>query len=162
MNMSLKTTLFSTLGFSILLLSCANEEVATKKENIQDFACINAQADAPPTLSEAKQRIVGTWQLRMMSAFRAGPAPVENIKVVFSNAGKVQIYKDNVLRIDTEYTLKEEVQNDYRSITIDSKNQGDSDFYSPVRGTVRVCDDELLLDHGMAFDAPGYFFEKLK
>jgi hypothetical protein len=31
-----------------------------------------------------------------------------------------------------------------------------------AKGTVRICEKELMLDQGIAFDAPGYLFRKLE
>lgn len=144
----------------LILLSCNQESVKARRETIQDFTCVNAQVNMTPTLSEVHTRIKGQWQLRIISAMIPNPT-VENIKLIFSE-DKVQVFKDGKQMFESDYILKENQQNSLKYIGIETTISGDnSTFYNPVRGTVRICEQEMLLDHGMAFDAPGYFFEKL-
>jgi hypothetical protein len=62
------------------------------------------------------------------------------------------------------YTISESIgedKNKYLKI-----NSGENITYTNgngniIRGQLRICQNELLLDNGMAFDAPGYLFKRI-
>lgn len=152
-------TCFCSLFFAAMLAltACKKEKV----EATENFDCVNAQADNAPTLNEANARIVGNWQLKKMAGMRMPPVEIPNIRLVFAANKTVEVYQNNQLVHSDSYQLKEEKQATARWIAISTAKQtfqnGD---YSFLRGTVRVCEAELLIDNGMAFDAPAYFFVK--
>jgi hypothetical protein len=62
---------------------------------------------------------------------------------------------------DDELSISTEVGNVFKGLVLESsrKNFSNGDF-NFLYGNLRVCDKELLIDNGMAFDAPAYFFRK--
>ena len=136
--------------------SCQKKEIAATT----NFDCVNAQFDNAPTLGEASSRIVGQWQLKKMAAMRI-QTEVPNIRLVFSSNKTVEVYQNEQLIQQDKYQLIENQQGTTRFIALETtKTTFQNGDYSFLRGTVRVCDAELLIDNGMAFDAPGYFFVK--
>ncbi len=140
-----------------------SEEISDmiKAESIEDFSCINQQADNPPLLSDAQTKIVGKWQLKgIISMMPATEIP--NIKVEFKEDGGVFVTKDGENVYTDAYSVIEKTENGYTSIQVITDNLMDGfNENNIVKGTLRICDNEMMIDQGIAFDAPGYLFRKL-
>ncbi len=129
-------------------------------ESLENFTCVNGQADKAIAVSEAKTRISGEWQLKaVMTMLQQNEVPnfvlqiSDDLSVSVFRAGK-KIHKDKL-------KITEESGENYRVLKLESSRKdfsnGDFNF---LYGTLRVCDKELLIDNGMMFDAPGYYFRK--
>lgn len=129
-------------------------------ENASEFECINNQADNPPSIAVAKERMVGTWQLKSIFSMLP-PKEIPNIELTINNDLSTILKKGGKVIDNGQLTLKEETVNDFTSIKISSnKEYFDNGEYGYLFGYFRVCEKEMLIDNGMMFDAPGYFFRK--
>ena len=151
------------LVFGIITSGCENKniETAEKKDDLPvNFDCINQMADKPLLVDVAKKKMIGEWQLKQIATMLPSKT-VPDIKVVFSGSDKVEVYENGKLKYGTDYSLKQENIDKTPMVTLETKEiklaEGDYKF---LFGAIRVCDKELLIDNGMAFDAPAYFFVK--
>lgn len=135
-------------------------EAMIQAEAVSNFTCINKQADNAIPVADAKAKIVGEWQLKtIISMLPSNQIPNIVLKIDQDLAVKVflagkEIHTDK-LSFSTEF------DNVFRNLVIQSSRQefsnGDFNF---LYGNLRVCDSELFIDNGIAFDAPGYLFRK--
>ena len=106
-------------------------------------------------------RIIGTWQLNSITCFCPPTNSVPNYRVVFVDNQNVKVFKDNQLILTDTYAITENTSAGYTGLTISTTktkfDNGESNF---IQKSLRMCDDALVFDHGMAFDAPGYFFDR--
>jgi hypothetical protein len=153
-----------------VLFSCSDKdpipemplEAMIQGEEPSAFTCINSQADNPPTLENAKKWIIGKWQLKSKITMIPN-AQVPNYQIEFKEDGGVFVTLVGVSVYTDAYSLVENVENNYRSIKMVTDNLMDfSNEHNIVKGTIRVCEKELMLDQGIAFDAPGFLFRKLE
>lgn len=164
--------------FIPFFISCENDDpegltplpAMIQAEEPSAFECINAQADNPPTLENAKKWIVGKWQLKAMITMIQN-SEVPNYQVEFKEDGGVFVSKAGELIYTDAYSLIEGEQFENPAIQIITDNlmpnstEGDlviGNEGSIIKGWVRICENELMLDHGIAFDAPGYLFRKME
>ena len=125
-----------------------------------DFDCV-IHGDYLKTRASIELQIMGIWQLKKVSAMIPNP-PVPNVSVIFLPASQVQIAKDDKLIYKGAYELKENISpiDTTYWVNIPSWNyQTMGDNY--VRGTIRMCNTQLLIDDGMAADGPGYYYTKV-
>ncbi|MFN3852647.1 MAG: hypothetical protein ACK4NY_24680 [Spirosomataceae bacterium] len=141
---------------------------AKASESLNDFECINKAADKSLTINEVKKKIYGEWQLAGMITMLP-TKEVPDIKVVFKDLPGsttkqlAEYYENGKLKGSTTCTLKEETINQISYVTIASDvEMFDANTYNFIRGNIRICDEELMIDNGMAFDAPAYLFRKKK
>lgn len=126
------------------------------------FSCINAQADNSPTLENAKKLLIGKWQLKGVIAMIRNPE-IPNYQIEFKEDGGVFITLAGKSVFTDAYSLIEATENDFRYLKLVTDNLlGANNEHNIAKGTVRVCEKELMLDQGIAFDAPGYLFRKVK
>lgn len=164
----MKNKLF--LIFIPLLLSCNDKDIIAEipldamiqKEEPSAFTCINSQADNPPTLDNAKKWIVGKWQLKSMITMMPN-TQVPNYQIEFKEDGGVFVNLAGVAVYTDAYSVVETVENNFSSIKMVTDNLMDfSNEHNIVKGTIRICEKELMLDQGIAFDAPGFLFRKIE
>ncbi|WP_131458376.1 hypothetical protein [Jiulongibacter sediminis] len=133
-----------------------------KAETLDDFTCINEQADNPADLADAQNWIVGKWQLTGIIAMMPD-VEVPNIQVEFKSDGGVFVEKDGENVFTDAYSVIENESNGYTSLQVITDQLPDNfDEYNIVKGTLRICESELMIDQGIAFDAPGYLFRKIE
>ena len=150
----------------ITMLSCMSF-LACKKEVQQQVAmsdCLNKTVDEPVVVADVKGKIYGEWQLRELIANIPNPK-VPNLKIIFKEISDKQvadIYSDGKLSTTIAYSLKQKDGNGYRSVEIisDSTNFQNGD-YNFLKGTIRICENQMMIDNGIAVDAPGYIFTKI-
>jgi hypothetical protein len=156
----MKVSKIFVLCLMILFIACEEEKPA----NMSDLKCINENVDKPLSVAEVKKYIYGEWKL--VSLITMLPSKeVPDIKVVFKDILGAPIdkqvadyYEDGKLVGTTVYALK---QNGPNTVDIVSDSQTfDKDKYNFFRGSIRICKDELMIDNGIAFDAPGYLFRR--
>ncbi|MFM2393696.1 MAG: hypothetical protein RLZZ546_1678 [Bacteroidota bacterium] len=72
------------------------------------------------------------------------------------------IYIDGKLIGNVLYSFKEVSFDNviYVFIESDANYIGESQEYNFIRGGLRMCENSLMIDNGMATDAPAYIFEK--
>lgn len=160
------------LAFLVLLLSIliscesesVDEEISTvamiEAESIADFTCINEQADNAPPVSEAKNKVVGDWQLKaILTMLPSNEIP--NIVLRIDNELAVSVFQAGVIVHADNLKITGESGTNYSILKLESSREnfsnGDFNF---LYGNLRVCDNELFIDNGIAFDAPGYYFRK--
>lgn len=165
------------LGFGILSLlylsSCkiADEEVpamnSIKAESILDFDCLRNAADVPLTIADVKKGIYGEWQLK--GAITQVPmqeeVPDVKLKISEKSTGKqlVEIYENGKLAKTMTYDLEQGQHEKLLWVIIKPDQETFADgSYNYIRGTIRLCPNELMIDNGMAFDAPAYLYRKIK
>lgn len=147
-----KETIDAEISDSVLFL---------KGEPFQNFNCVFKQADNPPKLPDAQKWLVGRWQLKGMIT-QAPSGDVPNIKIEFKEDGGVFIHNAGKLVFTNAYSINLLEENGYKSIVITTDDFGtDFNEHNILRGTLRICEDELMIDNGIAFDAPGYLFRKI-
>ena len=153
-----------------LIFACENDKdsaINPNSEMIQgedsgEFPCVNAQADTLPTLDSAKALIVGKWQLKGMIARMANPE-IPNYQIEFLADGGVTVTLAGKKVFSDAYSVIEETSNGYRNLKLITDSLMDlENQHNIVKGNIRICEKELMLDQGIAFDAPGYLFRKVK
>ncbi len=158
------------LGFVLVaLLACESETISEEfadkvaAEGIEKFDCLNSQADAPPALDDAKEWIVGKWQLKGMITMMP-QNEVPNIQLEFKEDGGVFVSLAGENVYTDAYSVIETEENGYKSIQLIGDNMmiDETGDYLLPRGTLRICEDEMMIDQGIAFDAPGYLFRRLQ
>lgn len=166
------------IGYSLFCLlslsSCktSDEEVTAlnsiKAESILDFDCLRNSADVPLKIADVKKEIYGEWQLKgMITMLPPATGDMPDVRLVISQKsnGKqlAEIYRDGKIVNAMTYDLQ---QNEYEKlswVTIKpDKETFDDGTYNYIKGTIRICPGELMIDNGMAFDAPAYLFRKNK
>ena len=130
-------------------------------EDVNNFNCINAQADNAISTSEAKTNIVGEWQLKAILTMIPNNE-VPNIVLKVNNDLSVTVTKAGKKVHEDKLKISKESGENYSVLKIESSrgefSNGDFNF---LYGNLRVCEKELFIDNGVAFDAPGYFFRKM-
>lgn len=143
-----------------LALSIIGLFISCKKEVNTETSCINEQSVTPPLLSVAQTKIIGQWQLSSIISMLPTTV-IPKIKLIFKNNQKVEVLKDNVLIHSDSFQIKEIRIDTFRLVEIyTTKTVFDNGDYNFIKGGLRVCDAEMFIDNGMAFDAPGYRFIK--
>ena len=153
------------------MLSCMSF-LACKKEEQQEVAmsdCLNKTVDKPMVVADVKGNIYGEWQLRELIGNMPTKSKVPDLKIVFKDISGssidkqiADIYENGKLTNSMSYTLKQVDGNGYRTVQIvsDAVNFQNGD-YNFLRGTIRTCENQMMIDNGIAFDAPGYIFTKV-
>jgi hypothetical protein len=138
----------------------SEEDLLEAKATTINFDCVNAQADKAPALADAQKNIVGSWTLKRVASMMPTTS-VPNIEIIFRQNGSYDLIKDGkVIGTDT-YKIKEESMSNSTWLTISATQESFSNQeYNIVRGSLRVCANEMLIDNGMAFDAPGFYFAR--
>lgn len=160
--------------FSLLTLNAcktADNEVPAlnmiKAESILDFDCLRNSANVSLKIADVKKEIYGEWQLKGMITMVPPSDEVPDIKLVLSqkNDGKqlAQIYENGKLTKTMTYDLTQHEYDQISSVGINpDKDKFDDGSYNFIRGGIRICPGELMIDNGMALDAPAYLFRKNK
>ncbi|MFB0909307.1 MAG: hypothetical protein QMB03_13750 [Spirosomataceae bacterium] len=151
-----------------LFFSCESQNIdgeiggvaMIQAEEIANFTCINKQADNAIPVSEAKDKIAGEWQLKaMLTMIQVNEVP--NVVLKINKDLSVTVLQAGKKIHDDKLIITEKSGDNYRLLKIESSRQefsnGDFNF---LYGNLRVCDNELFIDNGIAFDAPGYYFRK--
>lgn len=171
----MKKLLIGCSLFSLLSLNAcktADDEVPAlnmiKAESILDFDCLRNSADVPLKIADVKKEIYGEWQLKGMITM-APPATgdMPDVRLVISQKGTgkqfAEIYRDGKLVNTMTYDLEQIEQGKLAWVTIKpDKETFDDGTYNYIKGSIRICPGELMIDNGMAFDAPAYLFRKNK
>ena len=153
----------------LTILSCLSLN-ACKKENEKEVStsdCLNKTVDNPVLVEDVKNLIQGEWQLKELIGNMPNPK-VPDLKVTFKPTSGFQtdykiaeIYANGKLTNTTTFLLKQKNGNGFQSVEIvsDSTNFQNGE-YNFLRGTIRICENQMMIDNGIAFDAPGYVFVK--
>jgi hypothetical protein len=171
----MKKLLIGCSLFSLLSLNAcknADEEIPAqnmiKSESILDFDCLRNSADVPLKIADVKKEIYGEWQLKgMITMMPPSSEDMPDIRLVISQKsnGKqlAEIYKDKKLVNTMTYDLEQIEQDKLAWVIIKpDKEMFDDGTYNYIKGGIRICPGELMIDNGMAFDAPAYLFRKNK
>ncbi|MBA4848933.1 hypothetical protein [Emticicia sp. BO119] len=160
--------------FSLLTLNAcktSDQDVPSpnmvKAESILDFDCLRNSANVSLKIADVKKEIYGEWQLKGMITMVPPSDEVPNVKLIISEKadGKqlAEIYENDKLTKIMTYDL---IQSEYEQIFMvginPDKEKFDDGSYNFIRGSIRICTGELMIDNGMAFDAPAYLFRKNK
>lgn len=166
--MKFTITAFALLVFASCEKTSVNAEIPDNvafldAEALSEFTCINQQTDNPPRISDARKWIVGKWQLKGMITM-IPYVEVPNIKIEFKEDGGVFISNAGENVFTNAYSLNENENNGYKSIVISTDDFGTDPFNENniLSGTIRICENELMIDNGIAFDAPGYLLRKIQ
>lgn len=170
----MKRLLIGCSLFSLLYLnSCKNkdEEVPAlnmlKAESILDFDCLRNSADVPLKIADVKKEIYGEWQMKGIITMSPAATEIPDVRLVISQKsdGKqlAQIFENGKLTHSTTFDFKQEAFEKLFWVTIQpDKDRFDDDSYNYIKGSIRICPGQLMIDNGMAFDAPAYLFRKNK
>ncbi|UBM58301.1 hypothetical protein LAG90_15970 [Marinilongibacter aquaticus] len=158
---------------SAFLLSCGKSQNAEPEQlsgieianaQLDDFSCVDEPSNAIKDLALAQSTIVGKWQMRMIISM-APLEKIDNIQIEFLEDGGVKVYLDNELQYTDAYSVVEG-ENTLNEISLriltDSMEIGEQKDYDIVNGDLRLCDNELMIDQGMAFDAPAFVFKRIE
>lgn len=153
------------------LMACEKEEVSEAvnnnlafitAESLEEFNCVGQQVENLPTIEDARTMIVGTWQLKGMITMMP-TTEVPNIKIEFKEDGGVFVTNAGKNVFTNAYSINDKIENDYRSIVITTDQFGiETNEYNFLTGTIRICENELMIDNGIAFDAPGYLLRRVE
>lgn len=138
-----------------------------KAESIVDFDCLYKSADVPLTIADVKKEIYGEWQMKGIIAMVQSDADIPDVKLVISQKsdGKqlAEILNDGKLAFSSTFDLEQNSHNELKWVTIKPDREYFNDStYNFIRGSIRICPGQLLIDNGMAFDAPAFLFRKNK
>jgi hypothetical protein len=130
---------------------------------------LNKQANQSLTKKLATKYIYGEWQLAGMITM-VPTNVIPDIKVVFKDVLGAPIdkqiaeyYENGKLLGSTLYTLNQIENGEQKMVEIKSDVEiFDNQVYNLFRGNIRICENELMIDNGIAFDAPGYLFRRKK
>jgi hypothetical protein len=169
----MKTSLIIISILSVAtFFSCESENATPKsRENLTmaDFDCLNKQANQSLTVSEANKLIYGKWKLYGMLTMLP-TKEIPDIKLILSNLPTspsekpvAEIFENGVLKGMVKFVLKEMKWETYTNVVVESENVSlPADYYNFIKGNIRICEGELMIDNGIAFDAPAYLFRKIK
>jgi hypothetical protein len=156
--------LFATC-LSILIFSCSTENV--ENSVLDKYECINKTADASFTKSDIKAKIYGRWKLEQLITMLPNPK-VPNIEIEFKDIlgapidkQVADLYVDGKLVGTSTYSLVEKDLGNIKFVSIESEAnlfEPQSKFFSTA--TVRICENAMIIDYGMAADAPAYILVK--
>ena len=153
-------TMLSCLGFAACKKD-AEQEVSTSD-------CLNKTANNLVVVADVKSLIYGEWQLKKLIGNMPNPK-VPDLKIAFKPTSGFQndkqiadIYTNGKLTSTMIFSLEQKNGNGFQSVEIvsDSTNFQNGD-YNFLRGTIRICENQMMIDNGIAFDAPGYVFMKI-
>jgi hypothetical protein len=156
---------------AIVAFSCSTEELENFEgnESINNYSCIKDIDNKSVTKSDVRKNIYSKWKLTGMITMLP-TVKVPNIVVQFKDVlgapidkQLADIYKDDVLLGSVLYSLEEKNFGGltYTCFKPDSTKIGTTNEYNIIRGNIRICEDELMIDHGIVNDGPGYLFRKL-
>ncbi|WP_341226610.1 hypothetical protein [uncultured Arcticibacterium sp.] len=161
------------LVLSVLsFMACESEDVASSEaiddvefieaETLEEFDCVGQQVENLPSIEDARTMIVGTWQLKGMITMMP-TEEVPNLKVEFKEDGGVFVTNAGENVFTNAYSINDNISdNGFRSIEITTDEFGiETSEFNFFTGTIRICEDELMIDNGIAFDAPGYLLRKI-
>jgi hypothetical protein len=147
----------------LAIIACKKDETEPRVEAWGDFDCLETLVDKPQDLAQAQGWIQGTWQqtgmITMMPQTR-----VPAVKIVFKNhlmgptdRQLAEVYENDRLVTTVVYILTQTAS----GLTMVSENPVMlSTGEMQLRGRVLICEQELMIDNGMAFDAPAYLFRR--
>lgn len=146
------------IAFVVLLFGACKKKADNMPED--NFDCVRNGGTLKGKAAMEFQ-IVGIWKLKKVSAMIPNP-PVPNVSITFTSASQVQIAKDDKLLYKGPFEWQEidSLTETFQILNIKSWDyQTLGDNY--IRGAIRMCNTQLLIDDGMAADGPGYFFVKI-
>ncbi len=152
----MKKILVITLA-ALMLGSCKKSADNMPADN---FDCVKRGGELK-SRAALEFQIVGIWKLVKISAMIPNP-PVPNVSITFTSASQVQISKNDKLIYNGKYEWTEIVAPNETIYLLDIKSwnyQTLGDNY--IRGSIRMCNTQLMVDDGMAADGPGYYFVKI-
>lgn len=155
---------------TVALLACKNDSstpIPTESQTLNDFPCLMKQANESLTTATVNKNIFGNWQLygkltmlptKQIPNLKLTILPLQGNKETLS----IEIFENNLSKGKVTAKLSEIDALQQTFVQINSENISlPSDYYNFIRGTVRICEKELMIDNGMAFDAPAYLFRKI-
>lgn len=148
------------------LINDIKEKGLRKAESYSEFTCLNKTVDKPVYLKDIRAKMYGQWQLKGIVSM-IPTKEVADFKIIFkeqinSKLELAEIYLDGVLKYSVKFELFQNQDGNYYSVGLKpEKEKFENGDYNFLRGTIRICDDELFIDNGIAFDAPGYLYRKL-
>lgn len=154
----MKLAVFSGL-ISIALSSCSADKSITVS-----VSCDATQQYAK-TVTQANQRLIGNWRLTSVSAgFGQGP-PIPTQVVEFDPTGQCSITQDGHRFGPFPYatTLAPSFSNRtliIPQLSVNDSTPSSSPFLRLGRGQLYICDEELVLDYGSAFDGPTHTYRR--
>lgn len=158
----MKPFLFIVLFF---MSACSESSISPsdqfiQREEVSAFDCINKQADNPPKLSDAQKWIVGKWQLKSIITM-VPENQIPNMQAEFLSDGTVFVFLAGKKVYTDAFSIIENKEGNYSSLQLINDNLLSESEYRIVNGTLRICEKEMMVDQGIAFDAPGYLFRKI-
>ncbi|MGL4632131.1 MAG: hypothetical protein ACRCVT_13085 [Leadbetterella sp.] len=147
---------FIAIILVLSIVSCSKTEdlLIQNAESASDFKCLNETANSNFYKDKVQGILTGTWQLKYVATMLPSTT-VDDLTLTFTNDGKVTL--KGVTEGSGSYILEEKTENNYTYVTLNSIGN-----INMAQGQIRICQEELLIDQGMALDAPGYFFRRVK
>ncbi len=162
---------FLILVFLISNMSCKKDSTILKNresQSISEFNCLYKAVDKPITKIEVEKFIYGEWQLYGLVVMLPNNS-LPDIKIIVSNIPAspsekplIEIFENGKSKGKVIFDLEEIKDGNYSNVTIKSESRTLAmDYYNFIKGNIRICEKELMIDNGMAFDAPAYLFRKV-
>lgn len=107
-------------------------------------------------LRQANKLFQGTWKLTKIMAQIPNP-PVPNVRIIVSG-NQITLFKDSKQIDKVDYAIIK--TDDYLQLKTNAKPELDNWYIR--NGIIKISNNKIFLDTGMAYDAPGYTFEKVK
>ncbi len=161
----MKKQLICFIVLSILSFTACKKEA---EQQIVVSDCLNKTVNDPVLIADIKSKIYGEWQLRELIANIPNPK-VPNLKIVFKPTKGFQvkdeeayIYENGKLTNTVTFSLNQKDANGYQSVEIVSDSEKfQNGEYNFLRGSIRICENQMMIDNGIALDALGYVFIKV-
>ncbi len=155
---------FIFLCLLIFSFGCKKDEDLKTKTD-----CFVNQVDTATKKVDVLKYIYGTWKLTSMITMLPSDN-VPNIKVTFMDVLGAPIDKQVAnVSIDDKmigtviYSLVEKEVGGTTFVNFETESFviGNTNEYNFIRGAIKICPEEMMIDNGIAFDAPGYIFSKI-
>jgi hypothetical protein len=142
------------IAFALLVLFTT----ACSEDNVDVENC-SYSSNRYRSYTQITQNIVGTWVLKKQIVMLAN-APTPNVKIVLDKNGRVEFYRNDMLVHQDTYRIESQPNSDEFRLVVSSWGDTLDENRWFVSGTIYLCQSELFLDNGIAFDAPGYVYQK--
>jgi hypothetical protein len=161
MGLSIKLNYFMSkliyIFLVVLLFSCScakNDDINTESAlKASDFDCINDNIDKALNIKDVEAFLYKSWKLRYVATMLPSNK-IDNIELKFNKDGVCEIYKDGKLSESVGFKIYNKLENNFKSVNIESQKSNSQ----ILNGRIMICEKQLLIDQGMALDAPAYYF----
>lgn len=156
----MKNLLICTL-FMFAFGSCEKEN----KKDTAGFTCIFERESIQSKSALAAKKIIGTWKLQaILGGFTGEVVPITSDQVLEISSDSITVISNRTFTKKVKFVLNEiDKGSNYTVVKLIAEGSMIDSIKIPssLDGEVRVCDDELMLDHGMERDGPASLYRRV-